>query len=215
MLLPMTFLKVTRAVAPALGVGLIASACSGKPAEAQAFVSLTMSQGTNSGLCPAYPSAHTIMAVGQPGMPNSTPPTQPSRVTTGAQTVEISCSVHPQGSSFAISLQITQGNVAGNGSSSLTVTGTVDPSIGGTNVTGDVFTSSNVGDFSSTACLITFDTPMAGASPAGAPVAGGRIWAHLSCPAVQDQAVMVQSGTIMTPATCDAEADFIFENCGT
>ncbi len=214
MLLPMRLLNFTRAAGSVLGVGLIAIACSGKPAEAQAFVNLVMSQGANAGLCTSYPSETTIMAVGEPGQPNASTPTQPVRVTTGAQTVEISCSVHPQGNVYAIDLQISQGDVSATGSSSMTVTGTVDPAIGGTNITGDVSSTSG-GDYSSPSCAITFYTPAAGAEPAGPPVAPGRIWAHLSCPAAQNQALMVTMGMQNVPATCDVEVDFIFENCGT
>jgi hypothetical protein len=211
MLGPMTLPSLSRAVGSALGVGLIASACSSKAEPPQAFVDLVMSQGQNSGLCSSYPTDTTIMEVGQPGVSTITPPTQPVRIQTGAQHVQITCSVHPQGTEFAINLDVLQGNVAGNGSSSLTVGGVVDPETGGTNITAAVLSTTG-GQYVSSACTIDFNTPGAGAEPAGPPVAAGRIWAHLSCAAATDSGMMVSPGQ---PATCDVEVDMIFENCGT
>jgi hypothetical protein len=177
---------------------------------AQAFAIVTMGHSAAfPGQCTSYPSDTTVLEVGQPGTSSS----QPVRVTSGTTdpALQISCSVHPQGSSYAVNLQLSQGtNVSGSGSSSLTVTGVVDPAAGATmDVVGDVSTN-NGGEYSSGTCSITFSTPGAGASPSGPPVAAGRIWAHLSCPAAQNAAIVVGAG----PATCDAEADFIFENCG-
>jgi len=213
MLPPMTLLNRARAAGLVLGVALVASACSSAPAAPQAYVFLQMSADSPAaeGMCVGYPSATTLMQIGMPGDPNASPmPTAPTRVSTGAQHIAIACSVHQVGDSFAVNLQIAQGNVAGTGSTTLTVTGTVSASTGGTNLTSDV-SNTNAGDYHSTACAITFDTTKgAGALPAGAPVAPGRIWAHLSCPADQNSAITTQSGG---PSTCDAETDFIFENC--
>jgi hypothetical protein len=124
--------------------------------------------------------------------------------------VQISCSVQPTGGSFAINLAVQQGNI-GMGAGSFSVSGTVDPVNGGTGLNGNVSTMT-AGNYSSSSCTLTFNTPGAGASPVGSPVVGGRIWAHLSCPAAQNPGV--PADTKGTPSTCDAEADFIFEFCG-
>jgi hypothetical protein len=181
---------------------------------AQAFAIVTMSRSAAfPGQCTSYSyfSDQTVVDVGQPGTASS----QPVLVTSGTaprlSAVQIGCSVHPQGSSYAVNLQISQDtDVQGTGSMSLTVMGVVDPTAGATmDVLGEV--STNQGDeYISGTCSVTFSTPGAGASPPSAPVAAGRIWAHLSCPAAQNAAIVVGTG----PETCDAEADFIFENCG-
>jgi hypothetical protein len=208
----MTLLKIAPAAALALGVGLVASACSSKPEPPQAFVMLVMSASHDMpGMCVGYPSDTTIMQVGEPGNPNALPmATQPTRISTGTQSVQIVCSVHPTGSTYDVNLQIAQGDM-GMGSSSLTVVATnVDPTTNAMNVNGNV-SNSRAGDYSSSACTISFTTPGAGAQPAGSPIEPGRIWAHLSCGDATNPAIT--TGTGGAPSTCDAEVDFIFENC--
>jgi hypothetical protein len=215
MLAPMTLLHLARATGLVLGAGLVASACSSAPAPPQAFVFLQMSADSPAaeGMCVGYPSDTTLMQIGMPGDPNASPmPTPPTRITTGAQHIQIACTVHQEGDSFAVNLQIAQGDVSSAGATTLTVTGMVSASTGGMNLTSDV-SNTSAGDYHSTACVITFDTSTmngAGAAPSGTPIAPGRIWAHLSCPADQNSNITTGSGA---PSTCDAEADFIFENC--
>ena len=183
----------------------------GGPASAvdapQAFAIVTMGPSAAfPGLCLSYPLDTTVMEVGQPGTSSA----QPTRVTSGASAVMISCSVHPQGPSYLIDLQISQASATGSASSSLIVNGVVDPTVGATmNVSVHVPLSGGE-EFVSSNCSVTFSTPGAGASPSGPPIAAGRIWAHLSCPGAQDTALPAGTG----PDTCDAEADFILENCG-
>jgi hypothetical protein len=210
----MTLLKIAPAAALALGVGLVASACSSKPEPPQAFVMLVMSASqAMPGMCVGYPSDTTIMQVGEPGNPNALPKaTQPTRISTGVQSVQIVCTVHPTGSTYDVNLEISQGDM-GMGSSSLTVVATnVDPTTGAMNVNGNV-SNSRAGDYSSSACTISFNTPGTGASPAGSPVEPGRIWAHLSCGEATNSAITTGLGAGSGPSTCDAEVDFIFENC--
>jgi hypothetical protein len=201
-------------VAPQFSCGGITPAgfycCLPSVGAAQAFAVVTMGPSAAfPGQCTSYTPDTTVVDVGQPGTSSS----QPVRVTSGttAPALQISCSVHPQGSSYAVNLQLSQGtNVSGTGSMSLTVMGVVGPTAGATmDVLGEVSTNSG-GEYISRACSVTFSTPGAGASPPSPPVAAGRIWAHLSCPAAQNAAIVVATG----PETCDAEADFIFENCG-
>jgi hypothetical protein len=174
-----------------------------------ALVTLTASPSAP-GMCVGvgpYSLVETVMQVGEPSAVTSQ---EPTLVATGAIGVRFSCSVNPEGSSYAISLQVVEAvDVSGTGTASLTVSGVVNASTGGTNLTGDVSTSLP-GDYHSATCTIGFSTPGAGASPQGPPIALGRIWAHLSCPAAQNLAITTASGG---PSTCDVEADFIFENC--
>lgn len=179
---------------------------------AQAFVMVTMGPSAAfPGQCTkayTYTPDQKVLEVGQPGTSSS----QPVRVTSGTGPLagaQIGCSVHPQGGSYTVNLQITQDtDLAGSGSMSLTVMGVVDPTAGATmDVLGEVSTNDGA-EYISRTCSVTYSTPAAGASPPSPPVAAGRIWAHLSCPAAQ--ATIVGMG----PAICDAEADFIFENCG-
>lgn len=215
MLPAMTLLHLARAAGLVLGAGLVASACSSTAAAPQAYVFLTMSSSIASpGQCVGYPSDTTLMQVGTPGDPNASPKaTAPTRITTGAQHIQIACTVHQQGGSFAVNLQIAQADVNGTGATTLTVSGMVDPSTGGTNLASDVF-NTKAGDYHSTTCNVSFDTSKgAGALPAGAPVAPGRIWAHLSCDGTQNTDITTGTPPNTGPSTCDAESDFIFENC--
>lgn len=207
----MTFLKIAPAAALALGVGLVASACSSTPEPPRAFVMLVMSASrAMPGMCVGYPSDTTIMQIGTPGDPNVSPAIQPTRISTGAESVQIVCSVHQTGSTYDVSVQIAQGDV-GMGSSSLTVSATgVDPTNGATNVNGTV-SNSRAGSYNSAACTITYSTPGTGVMVDGPSIQPGRIWAHLSCDETTNPAIQTGSG----PSTCDAEVDFIFENCGT
>lgn len=204
-------LNLVRTAGLALGVGLVGSACSSTPDPPQAFVKLVMSPSLAApGMCVGYPSDTTLMQVGTPGNTNVNPIVQPTRISTGAQTVQISCSVHPTGNTFTVGIQIAQGDVSSTGSTSLTVSATgVDPATGAMNVTGNV-SNSIAGDYGSMACVLSYGTPGAGGEPSGSPVASGRIWAHLSCPSATNGAITTQSGG---PSTCDTEVDFIFENC--
>ncbi len=205
-------LNLARTAGLALGVGLAASACSSTPEPAQAFVKLVVGPSISvPGACAGYPSDTTLMQVGMPGNPNVDPVVQPTRISTGAQTIQISCSVHPTGKTFSVSLEIAQGNVSTNGSTSLNVSATnVDPTTGAMNVNGTV-SNTIAGDYGSTACALTFGALGAGATPPSPSIEPGRIWAHLSCPAATNPSIPQSNG----PSTCDTEVDFIFENCGT
>jgi hypothetical protein len=178
----------------------------------KAYVAVTMSSDSNqaAGMCSAFASQAAVLTVGQAAVQTGGDPMPPVRITSGAQGVELTCSVRPMGSSFSVTLGVHQANVTGMGQVNFAVSGVVDPANGGTGITADISNPSSFGDYSSKSCTINFITPTAGA-PIGPPVAGGRIWAHLSCPAAQNPDMTTSTGA---PATCDAEADFIFENCG-
>jgi hypothetical protein len=132
----------------------------------------------------------------------------------GSSTVHVSCSVTTSGSGFDVSLNAT---LEGQQGGSLTITspsgqGAVTES-GGTGITG-VFQSPIDGVYRQKDCTIDFSyngNPV----PDSPPIAAGRIWGHIKCPNA------VLSGQTTTGAdggpadvACDAEADFLFEQCG-
>jgi hypothetical protein len=75
------------------------------------------------------------------------------------------------------------------------------------------FENGQLGRYTSDSCTIAF-TYDGAPVPLNPPIAPGRIWGHLSCPNAQrgDISIMSPDGGV-TPATCDTEADFLFENC--
>jgi hypothetical protein len=142
----------------------------------------------------------------------SMPTTAPDGAHQGGERVSISCSVHATSGGFLVEL-----NAALSGIGSITVfsdptQGPVDPIAGGKTITA-TFESAQVGRYASTSCAITF-TYEGGRVPESPPIAPGRIWGHLSCPNAQraDILIMTPDGGV-TNATCDTEADFLFENC--
>ncbi len=127
--------------------------------------------------------------------------------------VSAACTVHQDGSGFDIQL-----NASLSGEGSVTIVsnaaGAVTAASGAKNVTA-TFQSAAMGTFSATDCTITY-TYNGAKVPANPPVESGQIWAHLSCPDLQStDVVMMGADGGATSATCDGEADFLFEFCGT
>lgn len=160
----------------------------------------------------------------------------PTTVQDGGQdrnaTVNVTCTVHPQGSGFDIELSAIENGTSG-GSLTITspsgkgiVTATTSGGDGGSmgGVTGITATfigkggirySEQAGGSDPTGCTLTYEYDpegsvggIAGDSPVpvSPPVAAGRIWGHIFCPKT---VATGQEGVI-----CNAEADFIFEQCG-
>jgi hypothetical protein len=123
--------------------------------------------------------------------------------------VNLTCSVVSDGAGFDISLSA---EALGMGGGILTIVssgqGTVSPSATSVVVSGN-FNSPLVGHYIQQNCTLTFAYDGAPV-PTSPPVAGGRIWAHISCPLAVLQG---QTGSAGMPIACDAEADFLFENC--
>jgi hypothetical protein len=149
--------------------------------------------------------AQTFLLLGAPG-------TSPTRVQDGVGQAHVTCSVTPSaGGTFQV--QLSAASTAPMGGR-MTIIGQVDPKSGGQNLTatfvGSINGSAN-GDYSSMSCSVTFSY-MNGVVPLNEPpVADGRIWAHISCLNAQRPDIM----NMGMPLTCDAEGDFVFENCGT
>jgi hypothetical protein len=72
-----------------------------------------------------------------------------------------------------------------------------------------VFESGVSGTYSQSACTLAF-TYNGTSVPDSPPIAAGRIWGHLSCPVAVGSA---GAGGGAAAPQCDAEADFLFEQC--
>jgi hypothetical protein len=129
----------------------------------------------------------------------------------GAQ-VKVACTVHPDNNGYDIDLDV---EIAGQGAMHVFSTGAgAVTSSGGTGISAAF--SKSVGGagatFSANDCTLTYTYQMQPISNP-MPVAPGRIWGHVSCPDAQSMVdvLLPDGGTV--PQTCDAEADFLFENC--
>jgi len=185
---------------------LLAMACSSQPPPPRAYANVTIgpTPGAAGGMC-NFMSRQPFLVLGAPGQP------QPMRIDDGVGPARVTCTVSSgAGGTYQVQLSAASSAPAGG---RVTVLGQVDPQQGGQNVTAtfaQVINGSLSSAFSSTNCTVTYSY-MNGAVPLSeVPVAPGRIWAHISCPAAQNMDLMNQG----TPVTCDTETDFVFENCG-
>lgn len=193
------------------------AACSNSPpAPPDTFVNAAVGGGS---ACANYMSLQEFLRIGTATSPN------PNTVQDGGQdrnaNVSVSCTVHPQGSGFDIELTaIEQGPQGG----SLTIT---SPSGAGKVTTmdssgvsasfvgsGGISFREEANSNDPTGCTISYLYDPGGsvggvggdkAVPVSPPIAGGRIWGHIKCP----KAV----STAQPNVVCNAEADFIFEQC--
>jgi len=173
-----------------VGAGLVVAACSSAGPSAQAYANVVITQGGNSGTCGSYPTDTTVLAVGSGG-------SSPTDVSSGAKGDSVSCTVSSAGNgNYNIRLDVGQG---GANPSEFTVTGVVNDS-NPQPLSADISVSSSagvsLGAYGSTSCTFT----------PTAPTASTRIWGHLQCL----QAVNSVGGG----ATCEVDADFQFEYCG-
>jgi hypothetical protein len=196
---------------------VVSSACSNNPpATPDAFIGATVGVGSQSppSLCNFSGASDQFLDI---GVATGGKPTvvQDGNSQTGGAQVHVSCSVTTAANGFDISLNASLGGPQGG---SLTITspsgqGAVTAS-GGSGITAS-FQSGNQGLYRETDCTISFTydgTPV----PDSPPIAAGRIWGHISCPAAQSangQTVTGPDGGSQ-PVQCDAEADFLFEQCG-
>jgi hypothetical protein len=164
------------------------------------FVNATVKSGSQ-GTCSIAGSSNLSWGLGS-GMGAS-----PIRVSNGGMlgngTVGVTCSVHPVGSGFDVSLSAAYSSNQGG---QLTITspdgkGAVTTA-GGSGLTVSLTTDQPAAMLSSSSCSLAY-TYNGSPVPSSPPVTAGRIWGHVSCPAAS-------AGS----STCDLEADFLFENCG-
>jgi hypothetical protein len=193
----MTFRVFPPLVVTAILSCALASACSGTPAKAQAWIDAQLESGATGGSCTF--SDITALQIGPMGMPNQTV----TRVGTGG-ILTVSCTVKASSGGFSLQSQVqNNSSVAGQGGS-LRMSGNVasDGTASGISVTlnasGQTYTASN--------CTIAkaFNITQ-GNAPAPPSVASGRLWGHLEC-----LDASISNGT----SHCLVEADFVLENCG-
>jgi hypothetical protein len=161
----------------------------------EAFVSAFVGPGGASASACGYAAQLSFLQIGSPVVP------EPSTITSGMDSVSLSCQVDPSGGGFNIHLSA---EISGVNGGSLSVAGQVSTS-GGSGIQG-VFTSATAGTFSDSNCTVTFtynESPV----PVAPPIAAGRIWGHVDC---ADASSGTDGGNVRT---CDASADFLFENC--
>jgi len=184
------------------------------PPTPDGFIAATVGPGSSS------PSTVCNLASVEPwldvGTPTTTgkPVTVPDGGTQSGATVNVSCTVTASGSGFDVSLSIEQQGTEGS-----TVTITSQPGEGVVTLTGGhgitgVFQSGSFGTYRASDCTLAF-TYAGSPVQAQPPIAAGRIWGHISCPAAQisgETTVGPDGGT--QDIQCDAEADFLFEQCG-
>jgi len=190
------------------------SACSSNhPAQPDAFIQATVGFGTESGpqVC-NFGSVQQWLDIGTPV--GGKPTTVQDGQSQAGSTVNVSCTVSTSGDGFDISLAATQQGLTGG---SVIITspagqGAVTQS-GGSNISAS-FESESYGTYREDDCTISY-LYQGETVPDMPPVAAGRIWGHISCPTAQ-----VSGKTVTLPdggtqnVQCDAEADFLFEQCG-
>jgi len=205
----MRFTTSGRVAAFAIAAAIaVAAGCSSSPPTPLAYVAVSLNP-TTGGRCPVSntTSLISIGSMGQAPTENS-----PTRVPDGG-IIHLSCSVKGSSPNFSIQLDAkSDSSVSGvGGVPEITGSGimfTAGSNTGGANIMG-TFVGDVYGTYAASDCTLTYSyngTPNVGG------IAPGRVWAHVSCPDATNGAVTVdQNGD---PATCDVEADFVFENCG-
>ena len=189
-----------------LGACGFAVACSSNSTPpADAFVQASVGTGpmSNSSMCPLGGVAAAWLNVGTAVADK--PTTVQDGGNNGTGNVAVACKVTPSGNGFDIDISVAQDGSTG---ASMTITspagmGAVTTS-GGTGITATFTSTVDGGPYSSNACVITYEYMMT-TVPVDPPVAGGRIWGHIECPAA------LLSG--QPGKQCDARADFLFEQC--
>jgi hypothetical protein len=180
----------------------LAAGCSSAPPVAQAFVQVTLSP-TSGGSCVGVGATTTIVSIGTPAAVGSNNPT---RVPDGG-TVHISCSVKGSSPNFSISLSARSDSTVTGGSLSITGAGITSDSgnnAGGMNLNGIFVGTAGYGEYSASDCTLTYSYNNA---PNVGGIAPGRIWGHVNC-------VGALNESSMPPSSCNVDADFVFENCG-
>jgi len=197
-----------------LAASAVATGCSNNPAPVpDAFVAALVGPGNNGTAC-HFGTPQQWLDIGTPvaGKPTTV---QDGNAQAGS-TVHVSCSISTSGNGFDVNLNATQEGLMG-GSVTITSppgTGAVTQS-GATGITA-AFESGTNGTYRDSNCSISF-TYNGDAVPDQPPLAGGRIWGHLSCPNAVNPTQTVpdaDGGGGTQSVTCDGEADFLFEQCG-
>ena len=195
-----------------VSAAVVSVACSGSSTLVPAtYIAATVGPGTNGTIC--------NLGVTQQWLDIGTyksklPSLQNDGSTLEGNAVDVSCTVATSGNGFDLALSATE---EGNAGASLVIVspsgqGAVTQS-GGSGITG-VFQSGANGDYRETDCTIAF-TYNGEVVPNVPPIAAGRVWGHLSCPHAQQsgQTKPNPDGGAAVAEQCDAEADFLFQDC--
>ena len=119
----------------------------------------------------------------------------PSGSNLGGATVNVDCRVTPSGDGFDV--DITTSKTGEDTGGSLSISGHFTSSGVQSKITG-TFGQQIKGTFTAADCTVTYENQYMG-------VAAGRVWGVLDCPDANYASQM---------RTCDAQAEFRFENCG-
>jgi hypothetical protein len=196
----------------------VSSACSSNSSPVpETFVAAQVGPQGNGQIC-NLGTTEQWLDVGVPPTNCSTcvPATQKNGSTLmNGNAVAVACTVAPSGNGFDIQLSATED---GSNGGSLVISspsgqGAVT-STGGSGISGS-FESGGFGRYSASDCTIAF-TFEGETVPNMPPIAAGRIWGHISCPHAQQTGKTVSNPDGGAPVTvqCDAEADFLFQECG-
>jgi hypothetical protein len=211
---PMNLNSLRHAVWPALMATAAVTACSKQAPTETAFVRASVfGNGSNAILC-TIGNASDFFLVGTASQP------EPTAVPEGTDGLSVDCTVSPNGSSYNLQLNASQGGA------SIIITGTVnagdpnatDPTFGG-NVAG-IFVHPMYGTFSDNNCSLYYKYGMP-SNPImqSERVSGGSIFAYVDCPNAQIMGGSFSGVQATGPdggvetVTCDATASFVFQGC--
>ncbi len=199
----MTLKSLKHALLPTLLACAAVAACSKTPAPQDAYVNATVGAGSMPLLCSNTASTSTFFGVGQTNSSNF-----PMTVPSGSNSVTVECTVSQSGDGYDVQLNA---RLPGSSGGAFTLTGHVDAS-GGKNLTG--FFSSSADAYSSKNCTVTYTYNRA-AIAKDQTVSAGQIFGHVDCPDAQTtgSTEVPLPGGGSAPETCDASADFLFQNC--
>jgi hypothetical protein len=212
-------LRPAGALAALLTACALSGACSNNsstPPSVYIIATLGVGSSSPAPLC-NFASSQPWVSVGTNTNSSATPPStvQDGNNAASGGKVSVNCTVAPSGNGFDVRLSVTEAGLSGG---TVTITspsgqGAVTASAGASGLTG-VFSSSTYGTYTSNDCTIAFTYN--GESITGQPpIAAGRIWGHLSCPVAINSnhtTTGLDGGT--ANEQCDAEGDFLFEECG-
>ncbi len=185
-----------------------ASSGDGSEPRADAFVAALIGPGVLDGVndSAACGQGDLSWTLGNPVSPK--PVTYADGSSQVGGSVLLSCRVDQDACGFGIRLSAALGGSEGG---TLVVSGTVGADGTGRGLSASFSTMGESFVDNDCTFALTYD---GGPLPAGALPAQGRIWGHLTCPTAVDpgQVGLGEDGGPI-PRTCEASADFLFENC--
>jgi hypothetical protein len=191
----------------------VSSACGSNSSPVPAtYIAATVGQGNNETAC-NFSGTQQWLNIGT-YEPTTEPKLQANASTLNGNAVNVVCTVATSGNGFDIALSATE---EGGGGGSVVMTSPVGQGAvtqsGGSGITAG-FESGSFGKYLETDCTISF-TYSGATVPNTPPIAAGRIWGHLSCPHAQQagETRANPDGGAPVTVTCDAEADFLFQEC--